>query len=85
MGGTPDEIKVHQNNIVHGIGCNIGCDIGFFYFLPCCWRYDIAYDIVANYYIVYDIVPNQAKIHFLALQCNFLSRYPTGYREFFTF
>ena len=54
-------------------------------FRPVSWRYDIGYDIIATYDIVYDIVPDQAKIHFLALQCDFLSRYLTGYRGFFTF
>ena len=85
MGGTPDEIKVYQNNIMHDIWCYIGYNIGFSKFLPCTWRYDIGYDIVATYVIVYNIVPDQAKIHFLALQCDFLSRYLTGYRGFFTF
>ncbi len=54
-------------------------------FLPCSWRYDIGYDIVATCDIVYDIVPDQEKIHFLALRCDFLSRYLTGYRVFFMF
>ena len=31
----------------------------FSIFLPCCWRYDIGYDIVETYDIVYDIVPDQ--------------------------
>ncbi len=67
MGETPDEIKVYQNKIVHDIRCNIGCYIVFSRILPCFWRYNIGYDIVATYNIVYNIVPDQAKIHFLAL------------------
>jgi hypothetical protein len=58
MGGTPDEIKVYQNNIVHAIWCNIGCNIVFSIFLPVCWRYYIGCNIIANYNIVYDIVPD---------------------------
>ena len=92
MGAAPDESKVHQNNIriryrveyrfhIH----DIGYDIGFTDVKTCSWRYDIVYDIVATYDIVYDIVPDVTKIHSLALRCDFLSRYPTGYRGFFTF
>ena len=92
MGAAPDESKVHQNNIciqylveyrfhIH----DIGYDIGFTDVKTCSWRYDIVYDIVATYDIVYDIVPNMTKIHSLALRCDFLSRYPTGYRGFCTF
>ncbi len=66
MGGTPDEIKVYQNNIMHDIrprilGAISGAISVFSIFLPVCWRYDIGYDIVENYDIVYDIVPDQAK------------------------
>ena len=30
----------------------------FSIFLPVCWGYDIGYDIVANYDIIYNIVPD---------------------------
>ncbi len=66
MGGAFDKCKVDQNNIVPNIWYNIGChkhdiwcDIGFSYMLTCCWRYDIGYDIVVNYDIVYNIIPYQ--------------------------
>ncbi len=85
MGGAPVTCKAYQNNIVYDVEYDIGYDIGFFEFFPCCWRYDIGYDIVATYDVVYNIVPNAAKIHFLALRCDFFSRYLTGYRVFLTF
>ena len=78
MGAAPDESKVHQNYIrtryrveyrffIH----DIGYDIGFTDVKTCSWHYDIGYDIVANYVIVYDIVPDVTKIHSLALRCDF--------------
>ena len=76
----------HIKIISYTMSCTISDAISFFpIFLPCCWRYDIGYDIVATYDILYDIVPDASKIHFLALRCDFFSRYPTRYRGFFTF
>ncbi len=58
---------------MHDIRCNIGYDIGFFYFLPVCWRCNIAYDIVENYDIVYNIVPIRRKYICWRYDVNFIT------------
>ncbi len=67
MGGAPEICKADQNNVVPNVGYNIGHYICFFDFFTRLWRYDMGYDIEANYDIVYNIISDEAKITLLAL------------------
>ena len=60
MGGAPVTCKAYQNNIVHDVGYAISV---FSEKLPCCWRYNIGYNIIATYDIVADIVAPRTGQH----------------------